>query len=219
MKSVIKVASILFSVLLLVFLLHYLYLNFHIGVKTFIETSRNNRELLSNIQEYRTNPIIMLIIILVIALLAAIPFMPISIFCIVVGAGYGGLLGGIINLLGICVGNVIVLNALRFTKLSKRIQKHNFKYIDSISNNLHPLIGITVGYGIPMMPTILVDLTAIHLRYRIRNLLLPMLIGSFPTAFIYSFGGTLFTTGHIFIGILVLGGLVGILILITLLNK
>ncbi|MFD0898421.1 VTT domain-containing protein [Loigolactobacillus binensis] len=204
MKKATKLTLYCVSTIIVLLLIGYLYIDFHTDVTTFLNAFEHNHELRHDIQRHQNDPLIMALLVISIGLMAAIPFLPISVFCIIIGGVYGVYFGGLINLLGIALGNSLVLVSLRYTHLSHKLQTHPMRFIDKIAQRGHPLIGLTIGYGVPALPTIFVNLMAIHLQYKPKQLIGPILIGSAPVAFVYAFGGDLFSNGNIMIGILVL---------------
>lgn len=207
------------GILLLAAILWRLYEKFLPDIQNLIALLHQNQTLLTHITAHQRDPIVLLGLIIIVMLMTAIPFMPISVFCIAIGAAYGSVFGVFLNILGISLGNLLLLTVLKKTGLSVHIQDRNMKLIDDITKMRHPLLGLTIGYTIPVVPTLFVNLAAIHLDYRLRQLVLPVLVGSIPVAVIYALGGHLFRHGNVKIGIIVI--LIALLLygLITIIKK
>lgn len=53
----------------------------------------------------------------------------------------------------------------------------------------HPLIGLTIGFMIPVIPSILVNYAGAQLNVNRRQYMAMVLVGMAPTSFLYAFGG------------------------------
>ena len=53
----------------------------------------------------------------------------------------------------------------------------------------HPLIGLTIGFMIPVIPSVLVNYAGARLDVSRKQYLLMVLVGMAPTSFLYAFGG------------------------------
>lgn len=56
-------------------------------------------------------------------------------------------------------------------------------------NQKHPSLGMTLGFMVPVIPSVLVDYTAARLDTPANKFLSMVIVGMFPTSFIYAFGG------------------------------
>lgn len=122
-----------------------------------------------------------------VALLNAIPGMSNSVVCIFVGLCYGPALGFVVNWLGNILGNCLVINLLYRMDLSKRMKSQ--KMLDMLMNQKHPLIGLTIGFMVPFIPSILVNYAISQMQINRRRYLTMVMIGMAPTSFLYAFGG------------------------------
>ncbi|KRM79837.1 hypothetical protein FC84_GL000534 [Lapidilactobacillus dextrinicus DSM 20335] len=218
---------ILLSVLvmsLILLIMAGLYRHFATEIQLFVHSSQesqqaNGQRLLQAIHQHQHDPVVLVLVILLIAVFAAIPLMPISVIGIAIGAGYGGLLGGLINTIGISLGNLAVLAIFQLTGLSHKITAHDSRIIDDIEKMHHPLLGLIIGYSVPFISTIFVDITALHLKYTLRQLWLPVVVGSLPVAFIYAYGGNLVNSGDLRVGIFIVIALLVLFSLTVLIRK
>lgn len=129
----------------------------------------------------------MFLFLVLIALFNAIPGMSNSLVCIFTGLCYGPGIGFIINWLGCILGNCIVMSLIRKIDLSEREKKS--KILTYLMNQKNPLIGLTLGYMIPIIPSILVNYAVARMNVDRKHFLTMVAIGMAPTSFIYAFGG------------------------------
>ncbi|WP_119325407.1 VTT domain-containing protein [Companilactobacillus musae] len=124
----------------------------------------------------------------VIAIGSAIPGVPISAIAILSGVCFGRWLGFGINICGIVIGNLLAINILG--SFPHKVKPSRFRSLaDRLRNMRHPRIGLSIGYAIPMLPTLLVNYAALELKMSLKNKTLCILIGSLPVSFLYAFGG------------------------------
>lgn len=129
----------------------------------------------------------MLLLLILIAIFNAIPGMSNSVVCIFAGLCYGPAVGFLINWCGNILGNCAVKNLIAKIDLSKRAKKS--KLLGYLLNQKHPLIGLTIGYMIPIIPSVLVNFACTRLKVSRKQFLPMVAIGMAPTSFIYAFGG------------------------------
>lgn len=129
----------------------------------------------------------MLLLLALIATFNAIPGMSNSFVCIFVGLCYGPAIGFIINWLGNIIGNCGVMAVIRKIDLSRRTKKS--KLLNSLMNQRHPLIGLTIGFMAPVIPSVLVNYAGARLNINRWHYLAMVAVGMAPTSFIYAFGG------------------------------
>lgn len=124
----------------------------------------------------------------VIAIGSAIPGVPIAAVAILSGVLFGRWIGFGINISGIVIGNLLAINILE--SFPHKIKPSRFRYLtDKLKNMHHPRIGLSIGYAIPMLPTLLVNYASLELKMSLKNKILCILIGSLPVSFLYAFGG------------------------------
>lgn len=131
-----------------------------------------------------TNSLLLLVLI---ATLNSIPGLSNSVVCIFAGLCYGPLFGFIINWMGNVLGNCIVMSLIRKIDISKKFKQH--KLLKFLIDQKHPLIGLTIGFMIPVIPSVLVNYAGARLDVSRKQYLLMVLVGMAPTSFLYAFGG------------------------------
>lgn len=129
----------------------------------------------------------MVLLLLLIAIFNAIPGMSNLVICIFAGLCYGPWVGFLINWLGNILGNCAVMSLIREVDISKRTKKS--KILTYLLHQKHPLIGLTIGYMIPVIPSALVNYAGARLNLSRGRFLKTVAIGMAPTSFIYAFGG------------------------------
>lgn len=129
----------------------------------------------------------MALLIALIAVFNAIPGMSNSVVCIFSGLCYGPVAGFFINWFGNILGNCAVMGIIRKIDISRRTKKS--KLLDYLVHHKHPEIGLTFGYMIPVIPSILINYAGARLNVKRLNFLIMVAIGMAPTSFIYAFGG------------------------------
>lgn len=148
-------------------------------------TPANRAKLLTLVRSHGWRDLILFVII--VGLMNAIPGLSNSVVCIFVGLCYGPVIGFLINWVGNMAGNCAVaaiINRLNFSKSFKR---------NAILNNLlqmkHPALGLTIGYMVPVIPSVLVNYSAVKLHLPRTVFMTMIAIGMLPTSFLYAFGG------------------------------
>ncbi|WP_251546614.1 TVP38/TMEM64 family protein [Limosilactobacillus caecicola] len=134
-------------------------------------------------------------LIIIIAMMNAIPGLSNSVICIFSGVCYGPILGLIINWLGNVIGNCLVAGLITHIHFSDKF-KHN-KSMQRLTDSKHPLIGLTIGYMIPIVPSALVNYAVVQMGASRQRFLAMVTIGMFPTSFLYAFGGDAIMKGNI----------------------
>src|SRR5699024_11578689 len=74
----------------------------------------------------------------------------------------------------------------------------------------HPYLCMILGFMVPVIPSVLVDYTAARVETQSNKFLSMVIVGMFPTSFIYAFGGDAIFNGDIK---KLAGALIGIAIL------
>lgn len=80
-------------------------------------------------------------------------------------------------------------------KLSKKF-KHN-QTLEALLNHPHQRLRLTLGFMIPVIPSVIVNYACSRHRYPASDYLPMVIIGMLPTAFIYAFGGDAIFKGNI----------------------
>lgn len=124
-----------------------------------------------------------LLLMVVIALLNAIPGMSIAAVCILAGVCYGPWIGLLISWSGNILGNLAVALLFSHVHLSQKLKKHQ------LLNQPHPRLGLVIGYMIPAIPNAVVNYSGVRLKVSPTQMLPLIALGMLPCSFIYAFGG------------------------------
>lgn len=180
----------------LVALLSWLWIDYRTTGTTILAThfNRDHAVLINQLRHQgRHNAIIL---VAAIAIGSAIPGVPISAIAILSGIFFGRWLGFVINLTGITLGNLLAIYLM--SQFPKRSKPSRFQYLtDKLKTMRHPRLGLSIGYAIPMLPTVLVNYTALELRPSFTTTLSCIVMGSLPVSFLYAFGGDELLSGNI----------------------
>lgn len=193
-KTLNKKLLIALGVLLAIIIIVFIYQNYKPEIDLLIHPVPHEKErLLHMIRAHGiANSLLLLVLI---AVLNAIPGLSNSLICILSGLCYGPVFGFTINWLGNVLGNCVVMSLIRQIKLSKKIKQH--KLIKSLMQQKHPLIGLTIGFMIPVIPSILVNYAGAQLNVNRRQYMAMVLVGMAPTSFLYAFGGDAIFKGNL----------------------
>lgn len=148
-------------------------------------TTAHRHQLMRLIRSHGAADIVLLTI--VIGLLNAIPGMSNSLLCILAGLCYGPLTGFLVNWAGNVLGSCLVVWLIKHVDVSKRIKTS--RLLTALTDQRHPLIGLTIGYMIPVIPSVLVDYAGVRMKIDRWHFLLMIAGGMLPTSFLYAFGG------------------------------
>ncbi|MGM9892655.1 TVP38/TMEM64 family protein [Limosilactobacillus sp.] len=129
----------------------------------------------------------MLLLLALIATFNAIPGMSNSFVCIFTGLCYGPVVGFIVNWIGNILGNCGVMSIIHKIDLSKLSKKS--KLLSYLLNQRYPLVGLTIGFMVPVIPSVLVNYAGARMKVSWVRYLVAVVIGMAPTSFIYAFGG------------------------------
>ena len=135
------------------------------------------------------------LLVALIGILNAIPGMSNSVVCIFAGLCYGPIVGFLINWVGNILGNSTVMSIIRKINLSKRVKKN--KILHYLLQQKHPLIALTIGFMIPVIPSVLVNYAGARLNVSWKRYLAMVTVGMAPTSFLYAFGGDAIFKGNI----------------------
>lgn len=153
----------------------------------------NQTKLLHMIRAHSYRDMGMLIII--IAMMNAIPGLSNSVICIFAGICYGPIVGLMINWLGNITGNCLVAALISHIHVTDKF-KHS-KSLQHLTNAKHPLIALTLGYMIPIIPSALVNYAVVQLGTSRKRFLAMVALGMLPTSFLYAFGGDAIIKGNL----------------------
>lgn len=165
-------------------------------IVTFLQ-SRSQAEMKAILSQLRSKTILnFVILILLTAVTAAIPFMSNAIFAIFNGVVYGPGIGFLMNVFSNIVGNFVFIKILKMIDItdSEKKLKNRFAGIDVLENTD---FGIILGYMIPIVPTILVNYHVAETKLSWRKWLLYITIGVAPSSFVYALGGDAVVAGNL----------------------
>lgn len=206
-KKLRKVIFIVGGILVAAILLYLLYRDYRPEIDVLMHpNSHTKAKLLYLIRQHEVRDSLFLLGLIMI--LNAIPGMSNSVFCILAGLCYGPWIGLAINWLGNILGNCIVESLIKRVSFSHKFKTN--KFLNWLMNQKHPSLGMTLGFMVPVIPSILVDYTAARLKIPANRFLLMVIVGMFPTSFIYAFGGDAIFNGD---AKKLVGSLIGIAIL------
>lgn len=206
-KNLRKILLIGLGVIVAIGLAYLLYRDYRPEINLLLHpTSDTKEKLLILLRRHAVRDSIFLLCL--IAVLNAIPGLSNSVLCVLAGLCYGAWLGLGINWLGNILGNVIVVALIRKIDFSKHFKKN--KILTYLMNQSHPRIGLTIGFMIPFIPSVLVNYAAARLDVTWKQYLPMVVIGMLPTSYLYAFGGDAIFSGDakrligLAVGILVL---------------
>lgn len=194
-----KVLFILLGLILVAVLGYVIYKDYYADFMLFLDPKADRAHLMESIRSHKLKDALLLVALT--AVMCAIPGVPNSVIGIFIGACFGPWIGVIMNVTGNILGNFIVILLLHKYGLSKKA-KDPGEFITNILNMKKPVIGITVGYMIPVLPSVIVNYAAVKLKLPLKSLLLAVTVGVLPTSFLYAFGGDALLKGNTKIAIL-----------------
>lgn len=188
-----KTLLILGGIIISAILIYFIYRDYQPEINLLLHMNDHNRIVLMHL--IRSHGIKdMLLLLALIATFNAIPGMSNSLICILAGLCYGPVVGFLINWLGNILGNCGVMSIIREVDLSKRTRKS--KLLAALMHQKHPLIGLTIGFMVPVIPSVLVNYAGAQLNISRFRYLAMVTVGMAPTSFIYAFGGDALFQGN-----------------------
>lgn len=182
------------AIFLAVIVLYLIYRTYRPEIDLLLNFNTHNKiKLLHMIRSHGLTDMFLLIIL--IGILNAIPGMSNSVVCIFAGLCYGPIGGFLINWFGNILGNCAVMSIIRKIDLSKRVKKN--KVLRYLLHEKHPLIALTIGFMIPIIPSVLVNYAGAQLDVSRKRYLAMVCVGMAPTSFLYAFGGDAIFKGNI----------------------
>ena len=182
------------AVFVSIFIIYFIYRDFKPELVLLFHLNHHNRIILARLMRSHGLRDMVLLTILI-AIFNAIPGMSNSIFCVFAGICFGPWIGLAINWLGDVLGNCCVYALLKQVKLSQ-----NFKHsqtLENLLNHPHQRIRLTLGFRIPIIPSVVVNYACSRHRYPARQYLSMVAVAMLPTAFVYAFGGDALFKGNI----------------------
>lgn len=129
------------------------------------------------------------------ALMSAVPFFSSSVICIANGLIFGPIIGLVVNIFGGMLGNFLSLQILKQTHLAQNSRRSGH-VVDDLSHFKNPVLGLSLGYMVPVIPTFLVNYTAINLKLSRKEILSAMFLGMLPASALYAYGGDALFKGN-----------------------
>lgn len=136
------------------------------------------------------------ILTIITGMMSAVPFFSSSVIGVVNGVLFGPYLGSLINIAGNTIGNLLVTFTLKRTKLKDKTKKLG-NVVERLSRFENKAVGLWLGYTIPMMPSFLVNYTAIRLQVPLSIQFICILLGVAPTSILYALGGNEILKGNL----------------------
>ncbi|RCW16374.1 TVP38/TMEM64 family protein [Streptococcus gallolyticus] len=165
-------------------------------VVSFLKSS-SQADMKAILAQLRSRTILNFVILIVLtAVTAAIPFMSNAIFAIFNGVVYGPGIGLLMNIVGNILGNFVFIKVLKTIDItdSEKKLKNRFIGIDWFKKTD---FGIILGYMIPIVPTILVNYHVAESKLAWRKWLCYITIGVAPSSCIYALGGDAIVAGNL----------------------
>ncbi|WP_430534863.1 VTT domain-containing protein [Listeria rocourtiae] len=195
----VKVMFIVLGLIAIIILGYIIYKDYSADFKLFLDPDADRTQLIESIRSHKLKDALLLVALT--AVMCAIPGVPNSVIGILIGVCFGPWIGVVMNITGNILGNVIVIIMLHKFGTSKKTNRSD-EFIANISRMKNPLFGITAGYMIPILPSVIVNYTAVKLKLPLKSLLLAITFGVLPTSFLYAFGGDALLKGNTKIAIL-----------------
>jgi len=178
-----------------------IWINYRAVIETFFAYAFDRQTLINLLRHQGKHNIILFMA--VIAIGSAIPGMPIAAVAVLSGVCFGNWLGFAINIVGTFLGNLLALHILG--EFPHQIKPSRFRPLaDRLKNMRHPRLGLSIGYAVPMLPTLLVNYAALEMHMSLKNKALCIFIGSLPVSFLYAFGGNELLVGNTKAGVITL---------------
>ena len=178
-----KVLLIGLGIISLIGLVWILWNNYRSVIETFFSYTIDREDVIDLLRDQGRHNAVLFMAVLAIG--SAIPGVPIAAVAVLSGVCFGRWLGFFIKVSGIFLGNLLALFILE--RFPHKISSDRLS--TRLKNMRHPRIGISIGYAIPILPTLLVNYAAIEMHMSLKNRAICILIGSLPVSFLYAFGG------------------------------
>lgn len=193
-RYVSKTLLISIAIVLIVLALIGIYHDFKPELNLILHYNHHNQtKLLHLIRAHSYRDMGMLVVI--IAMMNAIPGLSNSVVCIFTGVCYGPIVGLLINWIGNVTGNCLVAGLITHIHFSDKF-KHS-RSLKHLTHTKHPLIALTMGYMIPVIPSALVNYAVVQMKVSRQRFLAMVIIGMLPTSYLYAFGGDAIIKGDL----------------------
>lgn len=196
-------------------LIYLVYRDFRPEIALLMDPIPRHRQLLLHlIRSHGLRDLVFLLV--TIALMNAVPGVSNSLVCIFVGLCYGPWIGMLVNWGGNVLGNCLVAGLLDHIQISRHFTKNRF--LQALMHHRHPWLGLTIGYMVPIIPSVLVNYACVKTHVPRHQYLLMVLIGMWPTSVLYACGGDAIFQGN-FKRLALIAGLVVALFFLILLIR
>jgi len=186
MKLHYKIIFTTLGIIGLIIFLELIWINYRPVVETFFAYAFDRQTLIDLLRHQGKHNAVLFMV--VIALGSAIPGMPIAAVAVLSGICFGRWTGFAINVGGIVMGNLLAIYIL--SNFPHKAKPSRFRPLaDKLINMHHPRLGLSIGYAVPMLPTLLVNYASLEMKLSIQNKALCIFLGSLPVSFLYAFGG------------------------------
>ena len=194
MKLRYKIIFTALGIIGLIIFLELIWINYRTVVENFFDYAFDRQTLIDLLRHQGKHNAVLFMI--VIALGSAIPGMPIAAVAVLSGICFGRWTGFAINVGGIVMGNLLAVYIL--SSFPHKVQPSRFRPLaDKLTNMHHPRLGLSIGYAVPMLPTLLVNYASLEMKLSFQNKALCIFLGSLPVSFLYAFGGDELLFGNI----------------------
>jgi uncharacterized membrane protein YdjX (TVP38/TMEM64 family) len=140
------------------------------------------------------------ILIIIEALLAAISVISANPIHILAGLAYGVVLGSIIAVVGVAIGNVILFLLFRqFRKLFSPLikpKKEHFLSIDKLNEMKHPEIIAGIAFALPGLPDLIIPYVFSKTKVPLWRYILSITLASIPGIVLLTYTGNLLAQGN-----------------------
>lgn len=186
-RKIIRILLFILGGLLGLLLLYKLYLNYRPEIELLLHFDHHNEQVLVNmVRSHGIEDLAFLF--LLNAICVAIPGLSNGIFCVLNGILYGPAIGFLVNWISDILGQLILMELLqKLYDMKKMTSSKIFKFLTSLK---YPMIGLTLGYLIPFIPSATVSYVNIMINKNNRKKqIFPIVIGVVPFAYLYAYGG------------------------------
>lgn len=177
---------ILVATVIILLAIAWIWHDFKPEIELLLHSSPHNRKILLHM--IRSHGLVdMGLLTVIIALMNAIPGLSNSVICIFAGLCYGPVIGLLVNWCGNVLGNCLVAALIHQLHFSKQFKKR--RLLNELMSFKYPEVGLTLGYMIPIIPSVLVNYAVVQMKMSRPQFLAMVVVGMLPTSFLYAFGG------------------------------
>lgn len=192
-KRQLKIALSVLGALVAAGIVYGLWRQYHGSFSLLLESTTQAENAIASLRDYGPLEVVLFFGLLV--LMCCIPGAPSSVVAIFTGVCLGDWAGFLVSAAGLTVGNLVQSAVLKLLADRRDQEPTNWLY-QSLVNMKHPRLGLLIGYAVPMIPTMLVNVASVRLRVSERSHALVCLLGSTLVAALYAFGGDALIRGN-----------------------